>query len=290
MKKLLIIALNIIIIGGALFLGYQKYQEYFSNPWTRDGQIRANVIKVAPRVSGPLVQVYIKDNQFVHKGDPLFQIDPSTYEVSLAQAEVGLQRAKLSAQGRKIEFVRLKDIRAKDRGAVSHKDLIRREIAYEEAKLKIKAAEQQLKAAKMNLAFTKVYASVDGYVSNIDIQLGTQAVMNQPLIALVDSNSFWAFAYFRESELEQIHIGSTAMVTLMAHPDKPIEAKVESIGWGIAPKNGTVGYNLLPSVNPVFQWIRLAQRIPVRIALDELPEGVELRFGLSASIMVLDDD
>ncbi|MBE7215661.1 HlyD family secretion protein [Shewanella benthica] len=290
MKKLLIIVLNVLIIGGALFLGYQKYQEYFNNPWTRDGQIRANVIKLAPRVSGPLVQVYIKDNQFVHKGDLLFKIDPSTYEVSLSQAEVGLERAKLSSQGKKIEFDRLQDIRAKDKGAVSHKDLIRREIAYEESKLKIKASEEQLKAARMNLGFTNIYAPVEGYVSNIDIQIGTQAVMNQPLIALVDSNSFWAFAYFRESELEQIHIGSTAMVTLMAHPDKPIEAKVESIGWGIAPKDGTVGYNLLPNVNPVFQWIRLAQRIPVRITLDELPEGVELRFGLSASIMVLGDE
>ncbi|MBL4815966.1 HlyD family secretion protein [Shewanella sp.] len=290
MKKLLIIVLNVLIIGGALFLGYQKYQEYFNNPWTRDGQIRANVIKLAPRVSGPLVQVYIKDNQFVHKGDLLFKIDPSTYAVSLSQAEVGLERAKLSSQGKKIEFDRLQDIRAKDKGAVSHKDLIRREIAYEESKLKIKASEEQLKAARMNLGFTNIYAPVEGYVSNIDIQIGTQAVMNQPLIALVDSNSFWAFAYFRESELEQIHIGSTAMVTLMAHPDKPIEAKVESIGWGIAPKDGTVGYNLLPNVNPVFQWIRLAQRIPVRITLDELPEGVELRFGLSASIMVLGDE
>ena len=290
MKKLLIIVLNVLIIGGALFLGYQKYQEYFNNPWTRDAQIRANVIKLAPRVSGPLVQVYIKDNQFVHKGDLLFKIDPSTYAVSLSQAEVGLERAKLSSQGKKIEFDRLQDIRAKDKGAVSHKDLIRREIAYEESKLKIKASEEQLKAARMNLGFTNIYAPVEGYVSNIDIQIGTQAVMNQPLIALVDSNSFWAFAYFRESELEQIHIGSTAMVTLRAQPDKPIEAKVESIGWGIAPKDGTVGYNLLPNVNPVFQWIRLAQRIPVRITLDELPEGVELRFGLSASIMVLGDE
>ncbi|MEI6859076.1 MAG: HlyD family secretion protein [Shewanella sp.] len=290
MKKLLVIVFNILIIGGALFLGYQKYQEYFNNPWTRDGQIRANVIEVAPRVSGPLVQVYIKDNQFVNKGDLLFKIDPSTYEVSLSQAEIGLERAKLSSQGKKIEFDRLQDIRAKDKGAVSHKDLIRREIAYEESKLKINASEEQLKAARMNLGFTNIYASVDGYVSNIDIQIGTQAVMNQPLIALVDSNSFWAFAYFRESELQHIHIGSTAMVTLMAYPDKPIEAKVESIGWGIAPKNGTVGYNLLPNVNPVFQWIRLAQRIPVRITLDSLPEGVELRFGLSASVMVLGDE
>ncbi|MEH6532738.1 MAG: HlyD family secretion protein [Photobacterium frigidiphilum] len=286
MKKLFVIALNILIIGGAIYLGYQKYEEYFNNPWTRDGQVRANIIKVAPRVSGPIVNVAVNDNQFVHKGDLLFQIDPSTYAISLSQAEVSLERSKVSSRGKKIEYDRLLDIRAKDKGAVSHKDLVRRQITYEESLLQIKSAEEQLKAAKLNMGFTNVHASVDGYVSNVDIRNGTQAVANQPLIALVDSNSFWVFGYFRENQLEQIQIGSKAKVTLMAHPDKPIDAVVESLGWGIAPKDGTVGYNLLPNVNPVFQWIRLAQRIPVRIALNELPEGVALRFGLSASIMV----
>ncbi|MGF1759762.1 HlyD family secretion protein [Photobacterium sagamiensis] len=290
MKKILVIVLNVLIIGGAIYLGYQKYEEYFTHPWTRDGQVRANVIKVAPRVSGPIVNVTVNDNQFVKQGDLLFQIDPSTYAISLAQAEASLERAKLSARGKKIEYDRLLDIRAKDRGAVSHKDLIRRQIAYEESLIQIKVSEQQLKAAKLNLTFTNVFASVDGYVSNIDIQIGTQAVANQPLIALVDSNSFWVFGYFRENQLEQIQMGNKAMVTLMAHPDKPIEGKVESLGWGIAPTDGTVGYNLLPNVNPVFQWIRLAQRIPVRISLDDLPEGVELRFGLSASIMVMQEE
>lgn len=285
-KKLFVIALNILIIGGAIYLGYQKYEEYFNNPWTRDGQVRANIIKVAPRVSGPIVNVAVNDNQFVRKGDLLFQIDPSTYAISLSQAEVSLERSKVSSRGKKIEYDRLLDIRAKDKGAVSHKDLVRRQITYEESLLQIKSAEEQLKAAKLNMGFTNVHASVDGYVSNVDIRNGTQAVANQPLIALVDSNSFWVFGYFRENQLEQIQIGSKAKVTLMAHPDKPIDAVVESLGWGIAPKDGTVGYNLLPNVNPVFQWIRLAQRIPVRIALNELPEGVALRFGLSASIMV----
>lgn len=288
-KKLFVIALNILIIGGAIYLGYQKYEEYFNNPWTRDGQVRANIIKVAPRVSGPIVNVAVNDNQFVRKGDLLFQVDPSTYAISLSQAEVSLERSKVSSRGKKIEYDRLLDIRAKDKGAVSHKDLVRRQITYEESLLQIKSAEEQLKAAKLNMEFTNVHASVDGYVSNIDIRNGTQAVANQPLIALVDSNSFWVFGYFRENQLEQIAIGSKAKVTLMAHPDKPIEAVVESLGWGIAPKDGTVGYNLLPNVNPVFQWIRLAQRIPVRIAVNELPEGVVLRFGLSASIMVLQD-
>jgi len=289
-KKLFVIALNVLIIGGAIYLGYQKYEEYFNNPWTRNGQVRANVIKVAPRVSGPVVYVAVNDNQFVHKGDLLFQIDPSTYDVSLAQAKASLDRDVISSRGKKIEYDRLLDIKARDKGAVSHKDLVRRKIAYEESLLKIKVSEQQLKAAKLNLAFTKVFASVDGYVSNLDIKEGTQAVANQPLIALVDVTSFWVFGYFRESQLEHISIGDVARVTLMAYPEQPIDAVVDSLGWGIAPKDGSVGYNLLPNVNPVFQWIRLAQRIPGRIALKQLPEGVDLRFGLTASIMVMQDD
>ncbi|MEF1310724.1 HlyD family secretion protein [Vibrio mytili] len=289
MKKLFVIALNLVILGGAAWLGYQKFDEYFNNPWTRDGQVRANVIKVAPRVSGPIVNVAIQDNQEVNAGDLLFEIDPTTYEVALSQAEVGLERAKVNARGKQIEYERLKDIRTKDRGAVSHKDLIRREIAYEESLLQIKSAEEQLKSAKLNLGFTKVYATVDGFVSNLDIRNGTQAVANQPLLALIDKNSFWVFGFFRENQLTQIKSGNSARVTLMSHPDTPIDGTVDSIGWGIAPRDGTVGYNLLPNVNPVFQWIRLAQRIPVRVSLKELPEGVELRFGLSASIMVMSE-
>lgn len=289
MKKTIIIVLNLILLGGAAWFGYQKYQDYFNNPWTRDGQVRANIIKVAPRVSGPIVNVAVVDNQRVKKGDLLFEIDPETYQVALAQAEVALQQSIISSKGKKIEYDRLLDIRKKDKGAVSHKDLIRREISYQESLLKIKASEEKLKSAKLNLSYTKVVASVDGFVSNLDIRTGTQAVANQPLVALIDENSFWVFGFFRENQLPQIQPGSEARVTLMSHPDTPIDATVDSIGWGIAPKDGTVGYNLLPNVNPVFQWIRLAQRIPVRISLNELPEGVHLRFGLSASIMVIEE-
>ena len=124
-------------------------------------------------------------------------------------------------------------------------------------------------------------------MSNINFQIGDQAVANNPILALVDSNSFWVFGYFRESELGKIRIGDSARVTLMAYPDQALQGSVESLGWGIAPADGNTGYNLLPSIKPVFQWIRLAQRIPVRIKLDQIPPGVELRFGLTASVMIL---
>lgn len=289
LKKLFVVVLNVVIIGGAIYFAYHKYQDYFDNPWTRDGQVRANIIKIAPRVSGPVVHVAVVDNQFVRQGELLFQIDPITYEIALSQAEASLERTRISAKGKKIEYDRLLDIQAKDRGAVSLKDVTRRKIAYEESLVQIKVAKQQLQSAELNLMFTQVLASVDGYVSNLDIQEGTQAVVNQPLLALVDAKSFWVFGYFRENQLAQIQIGDEAQVTLMAYPEQPIHAVVDSIGWGIAPKDGSVGYNLLPNVNPVFQWIRLAQRIPVRITLLNLPEDIHLRFGMTASIMVMED-
>ncbi|MCW8345107.1 HlyD family secretion protein [Vibrio sp. ZSDZ65] len=289
MKKTVIVIVNLVVIIGAIWIGYTKFEEYFNNPWTRDGQVRANVIKVAPRVSGPIIHVAIRDNQSVSKGDLLFEIDDEPYRVTLSQSEVALQKAIVSARGKKIEYDRLLDIRKKDKGAVSHKDLTRREIAYEEALLHIKSSEENVRSAKLNLSYTKVYASVDGLISNLDIRDGTQAVANQPLVALIDQNSFWVFGFFRENQLSNIQPGDEAKVTLMSHPDTAITATVDSIGWGIAPTNGTVGYNLLPNVNPVFQWIRLAQRIPVRITFNDLPDGIELRFGLSASVMVMQD-
>jgi multidrug resistance efflux pump len=142
----------------------------------------------------------------------------------------------------------------------------------------------------LDLSFTKIYASVDGYVSNINFQVGTQAVANQPILALIDANSFWIFGYFREDQLSQISIGNPADVTLMAYPDVTLRGSVESIGWGISPSDGNPSTYLLPSVKPVFQWIRLAQRIPVRIKLDANSiKDIHLRFGLSASVMVHSD-
>ena len=154
----------------------------------------------------------------------------------------------------------------------------------ENARLRVaKAAVDQ---AVLNLEFTRVQASVDGYVTNLNLQLGSQAVANQPALALVDVNSYWVDGYFRETLIGNMRTGDEALVTLMSYPDKPISGKVDSLGWGLAQSDGSTGYNLLTNVNPTFEWIRLAQRIPVRIHLDKLPDGVELRIGTTASVLV----
>lgn len=290
LKKMGLGVINLAIIAGVLWYAYNAYSEYINNPWTRDGQVRGHVIQVAPRVSGMVTHIAVIDNQLVKKGDLLFSIDQEPFEIGVSQADASLERARISSRASKLEYDRLRDIHSKDSGAVSQKDLDRREANYLQSLSAIDVAEETLRMARLNLGYTDVHAAVDGYISNIDFQIGTQAVANQPLVALVDSNSFWVFGYFRESQIGQFKIGDPARVTLMAYPDQPLEGHVESLGWGIAPSDGTTGYKLLPSIKPVFQWIRLAQRVPVRIKLDTVPDGLELRFGLTASVMVLQDN
>ena len=287
LKLLTKIIVTLALFSSALYFGYNKYQDYFENPWTRDGQVRAQVIQVSPRVSGTVTKIGIIDNQFVKKGSLLFEIDKAPFLIAIAQVNAEIKRERVNLRGKKVEYERVVNISKKDKGAISQKDLIRHEVNYLKSLAKIDSLKENLNSAKLNLTFTKVFASVDGYVSNINFQVGSQAVANKPILALVDSNSFWVFGYFRESMLEEISIGDKTIITLMAYKNKPISGIVESIGWGIAHSDGNPGANLLPSIKPTFQWIRLAQRIPVRIKLAKLPEGIELRFGLTASVKIV---
>jgi len=281
------LTLTLALFAAAGWFGWQKWHEYFENPWTRDGQVRSQVVLVTPQVTGRVITIYVHDNQTVKKGDLLFEIDPSSYLLKVKQAEAKLRRAKENSEGMRIEYERVQKIYAQDPGAVSQKDLNRNRVNYFKSLADIDAAKETLNNARLNLARTKVYAGVDGWVSNINFQVGSQAVANQPILALVDKNSFWVFGFFREDAVSDVKVGDEARVTLMAYPDTPLKGKVESIAWGITPPDGNPGPNLLPQVKPVFQWIRLAQRIPVRIALEELPPNVKLRVGMTASVMVL---
>ena len=290
MKTLIKLLLTLVILGTAGYFGYNKYEAYIENPWTRDGQVRTQVIQVTPRVSGMVTKIHVQDNQLVKKGDPLFEIDPSQFQVKLDQSKSRLQRTLEAAKGTKIEYERVMKIYKRDKGAVSQKDLVRNQTNYYKSLADIDTSTEAVNTAKLNLSYTKVYAEVDGYVSNINFQTGSQAVANHALLALVDENAYWVFGFFREDAIPNVEVGDKAMVTLLAYPDIALSGKVESIAWGISHSDGNPGSNLLPSVKPVFQWIRLAQRIPVRVKLDKLPENVKLRFGLTASVMVLKKD
>ncbi len=352
--KILLTSTVVLVAAGAVAF---KYWDYIANPWTRDGQVRANVIQVAPRVSGPIVKLPVIDNQPVKAGDLLFEIDPRTYQASLDQAianldstrdhlkdleqqvkaaeaaldqsqsqieqaqsaiksaNAELERAKADfARSSKLvkkgtiservfdqtkatyDVARADDDKAKSRliQAKAARIQAQAELARARAELgatgednaQLRAAKAALETARLDLEFTNVRASVDGYVTNLNLRLGSQAVANQPALALVDENSFWVHGYFRETLVGRIRPGDQAIVTLMSYPDSPIEGRVDSIGWGIAQQDGSTGQDLLPTVSPTFEWIRLAQRVPVRVHLESIPAGVHLRVGTTGSVLV----
>jgi multidrug resistance efflux pump len=267
-----------------------KYWYYLTNPWTRDGQVRAQVIQMTPRVSGPIVDLPIQDNQFVKAGDLLFKIDPRTFQAAVNQAESELQQAQVKAKDAKEEADRARSIRRRDRGAMSVQQLERKENDQRAAEAAVLGAEAALQQAKLNVEFTEVKASVDGYVTNLNLRLGSQAVANQPALALIDVDSYWVHGFFREDRIGDVQPGDRAIVTLMSYPERPLEGKVDSLGWGIAQDDGSTGYNLLPSINATFEWIRLAQRVPVRVHLIDPPKDIPLRVGTTASVMVMTGD
>jgi multidrug resistance efflux pump len=154
----------------------------------------------------------------------------------------------------------------------------------------LRAAQSAVKDAELNLEFTQVVAPVDGYVTNLNLRLGSQTVANQAALALVDKNSFWVDAYIRETWIRRIQTGDKAVVTLMSHPDQPLDGTVESLGWGIFQQTGSTAQDLLPNVEATFEWIRLAQRIPVKVKLDEVPDSIILRLGSTASVLVKTDE
>lgn len=287
MNKLQRICLTTIIVLIAVGATFFRYRDYVTNPWTRDGQVRAQVIQITPRVSGPIINLPIEDNQFVKAGDLLFEIDPRTFESEVKQARAALQQARVNVDEARDEMNRGRNIRKKDKGAMAEQEFIRRKNVLRADEATVLAMQGSLENALLNLEFTRVRASVDGYITNLNLRIGSHAVTNQPVLALVDVNSFWIHGFFRENYIEHMHNGSRAIVTLMSYPDKPLEGYVDSIGWGIAQPDGSTGFNLLPNISPTFEWIRLAQRVPVRIHLTNVPEDIKLRVGTTASVLVI---
>ena len=274
----------VVVVAAAL--AAWKYWDYITNPWTRDGQVRAQVIQVTPRVSGPIVNLPIEDNRFVKAGDLLFKIDPRTFQAAVDQARADLQQAQVEADDAKEEADRARNIRRMDKGAMSAQQLERKENDQRSAEAAVLGARAALEQAQLDLEFTEVKAPVDGYVTNLNLRLGSQAVANQPTLALIDADSFWVHGFFRENHIEGIGAGDRAVITLMSYPDRPLEGLVDSLGWGIFQQDGSSGANLLPDISPTFQWIRLAERVPVRVHLVDVPDDIELRVGTTASVLV----
>ena len=273
------VVLTLLVAAAAFFVGRHVWNYYTYAPWTRDGHVRADVLQLAPDVSGLITDVRVGDNQAVRRGQVLFVVDRARYELAERQAvaALGARRAML-AQARR-EAARNRTV----------SDLIARESQEEtdtkvqEAQAAVAAAEAELDLARLNLSRTTVTSPVDGYLNDRAPHVGDYVAAGRPVLAVVDAHSFHVDAYFEETKLGHIAIDQSADIRIMGD-SRTLKGHVQSIAAGIEDRDRSNGSNLLPNVNPTFNWVRLAQRIPVRIALDEVPPDFRLIAGRTATV------
>ncbi|WP_139685103.1 HlyD family secretion protein [Vibrio tasmaniensis] len=279
--------ITLLLVVSASFVVYSYYQSYTSNPWTRDGQVSAYIVSITPRVTGQIIKIHVNDNSQVSKGDLLFEIDPSIYRAAYNKALATQKQALALLAKAKNEEQRAANLEKRTPGAVPVLTLNNLSNAVETSSANVQLAKANVEEAHLNLEFTKVYAPTNGYITNFNLRVGSQVVANSPVVALIDEDSFWIEGYFKETDLVGVYPDNTAFVTLMMHDKVQLKGHIQSIGFGIAKQDGSTGNDLLPNVNPNFQWIRLAQRIPIKVKLDMIPEDIQLRVGMTASIKII---
>jgi multidrug resistance efflux pump len=260
------------------------WDAYMAAPWTRDGTVRVYVVTKAPEVAGRIVELPVVDNQFVHRGDLLMVVDPTDFVIAVHQAEAAVDQAKATAQNAQAQAdrrLRLTNLAVSSEekqifssGALSASAAYRRAVA-------------NLDQARANLERTHIISPVNGYVTNLLVQLGDFVAVGQKSISVVNVDSFWVDAYFQESNLRQIREGDRATIKLMGHGEI-LRGHVEGIARGINVPNAQPDSSGLASVNPIFTWVRLAQRVPVRIHIDHIPSDVRLVAGLTATVAIDD--
>jgi multidrug resistance efflux pump len=276
--------ITLVTVAMAALLGWAMWRAYMGAPWTRDGTVRSYVVAMAPEVAGRIVELHVVDNQFVHKGDLLMLIDPTDFKIAVSLAEAAVKQSQANAQNAQAEAERrhkLSDL------AVT----VEERQTFDTSALSQQAQQQQAQAnldqARVKLNRTRIVSPVNGYVTNLAARLGDYVTVGQSQVSIVDADSFWVDGYFEETNVERIRPGDPANVKLMGY-GQIVRGHVDSIARGINVANALPNDQGLATVNPIFTWVRLAQRIPVRIHIDQVPTGVTLVAGMTATIE-LDD-
>ncbi|MBV9633250.1 MAG: efflux RND transporter periplasmic adaptor subunit [Methylobacteriaceae bacterium] len=282
MKKLARVILTLAIVAAGCVGGYELWNYYMLSPWTRDARVQADVVDIAPDVSGFVSELRVKDNQFVRKGDVLFILDRERYARGLAtaQAAVAARKATMEdAEQRAGRMARLTNLSVSDEARQSAVlNAKAAEAAYQEALA-------DLSTAQLNLDRTTIYAPVNGYVTNLTVDVGQYATVGARVLALIDSDSYRVTGYFEETKIPSVPPGKQVEIYLMSG-GAPLRGHVVSISRGVTDRDNPSGPDLLANATPTFEWVRLAQRIPVRIDIDNVPEGTFISSGMTATVVV----
>jgi multidrug resistance efflux pump len=278
------VVLTLLIVTFAVVVVWRMVMYYMFAPWTRDGHIRADIVQIAPDVSGLIQQVEVHDNQLVKRGQVLFSIDQDRFKLALRQAKAAVadrQETLAQAQREAKRNRGLGNLVPGEQLEESQSRVARAEVALMEAQVAVDSAQ-------LNLDRSTIRSPVDGYVNDRAPRAQEFVTAGRPVLSVVDSHSFHIDGYFEETKLDGIHVGQRVDIRVIGDRAR-LRGHVESIVAGIEDRDRSSGSNLLPNVNPAFSWVRLAQRIPVRIAFDDVPADFRMIAGRTATVSIIDD-
>lgn len=274
--------ITLILLAAAVWIGKMAWDHYMDAPWTRDGRIKADIINISADVSGIVTEVKVNDNELVQKGDELFSVDKARYLDALAQAEANLAVQRTEIARRSTEAKRRA---ALDASVVSTESRETADFAVNSATAAYQAALAARNLAQVNLERTVIRAPATGYVTNLHVYVGDFAAVGAAKLAVIDSSSFYVVGYFEETKLAQMRVADLVNMRMLGS-EVDMHGHIDSIARGITDRDATTGRELLADVNPTFNWVRLAQRVPVRIHIDQVPAGQVLVAGTTCTIVV----
>jgi RND family efflux transporter MFP subunit len=275
-------AATLLMLALAALAALVIWDFYVTAPWTRDGSVRVQVASIAPQVSGQIIEIRVVDNQYVRRGDVLYVIDPFDFQVALDTGKALLRQKSADLQ--------VKWMQAERRQHLSNLATTPEEQQLfvgnaTQAQATFDVAQQQLAQADINLKRTQVRSPVNGYVTNILMRVGDFAHAGTTNISVIDADSYWIDGYFEETKMAHVCIGDRAEAALMGYRD-PIVGRVQTVTRGISVSNAAPSTQGLPNVDPIYTWVRLAQRVPVRIRITDVPAGVPLVSGMTATVTI----
>jgi RND family efflux transporter MFP subunit len=279
------VSVTLAVVAIAAVIGWKLWDVYMYEPWTRDARVRATIVNLAPDVSGLISSLNVVDNQRVKKGDVLFVIERDRFQAALAQAQALVENKRANLRLANDNARRDQELARADSSAITQVQIETSQATAAVAAAELGQAEAALTTANINLQRTEVRSPVNGYVTNLTASVGDYATTGTPVLAIIDSDSFYVYAYFMETKLPAVRDGDLAQVELMAG-DVVLEGRVQGVSRGIA-ETGVDAVGLLANINPNFTWVRLAQRVPVRIALVKVPPDVRLIAGLTATVTMM---
>ena len=287
MRQSLRILVTVVLVILALIAGNWVWNYYLYAPWTRDGKVRAEIITLSPDVSGWVSELNIEDNQSVSQGDPLFRIDDTRYQAALAKADAQLLYQQEALRLAQHQYQRRQKLHRSSNNSISKEALESAGIQAQLAKANVALAKAERDSANINLDRTHIHAPADGTIVNLTLQQGNFVNQGSPVVSMVKADSFYVTGYFEETKLPLVHVGQDAAVILM-NGSRTLQGKVTSVGQAIANANTQTDRQLLPQVQQTFNWVRLAQRIPVHIELESVPDDILLAAGMTATVRLHD--